>query len=41
MGAGTIVPGSDDDPGVFLARVDHRLYQAKSAGRDRLCDVEP
>jgi diguanylate cyclase (GGDEF)-like protein/PAS domain S-box-containing protein len=41
MGAGTIVPGSDDDPGVFLARVDHRLYQAKSAGRDRICDVEP
>lgn len=41
MGAGTIVPGSDDDPAVFLARVDHRLYQAKSAGRDRICDVEP
>lgn len=40
MGVGTIVPGSDDDQDVFLARVDRRLYQAKSAGRDRISDVE-
>ena len=40
MGVGTIVPGAQDDPGVFLDRVDRRLYQAKSAGRDRLCDAE-
>ncbi|WP_449406283.1 diguanylate cyclase domain-containing protein [Massilia phosphatilytica] len=40
MGIGTIVPGAQDDPGVFLDRIDRRLYQAKSAGRNRLCDVE-
>lgn len=40
MGIGTIVPGAHDDPGVFLDRIDRRLYQAKSAGRDRICDVE-
>jgi diguanylate cyclase (GGDEF)-like protein/PAS domain S-box-containing protein len=40
MGVGTIIPGEQDDPGVFLDRIDRRLYQAKSAGRDRLCDVE-
>ena len=40
MGIGTIVPGADDDADVFLDRIDRRLYQAKSAGRDRLCDVE-
>ncbi len=40
MGAGTIVPGAGDDPEVFLDRIDRRLYQAKSAGRDRICDVE-
>jgi diguanylate cyclase (GGDEF)-like protein/PAS domain S-box-containing protein len=40
LGVGTIVPGPGDDPGVFLDRIDRRLYQAKSAGRDRLCDTE-
>jgi diguanylate cyclase (GGDEF)-like protein/PAS domain S-box-containing protein len=40
MGVGTIVPGAQDDPNVFLDRVDRRLYQAKSAGRDRVCDTE-
>jgi diguanylate cyclase (GGDEF)-like protein/PAS domain S-box-containing protein len=40
MGVGTIVPGAQDDPDVFLDRIDRRLYQAKSAGRDRICDVE-
>jgi diguanylate cyclase (GGDEF)-like protein/PAS domain S-box-containing protein len=40
MGAGTIVPGAHDDPAVFLDRIDRRLYQAKSAGRDRICDAE-
>lgn len=40
MGAGTIVPGAHDDPDVFLDRIDRRLYQAKSAGRDRICDAE-
>jgi diguanylate cyclase (GGDEF)-like protein/PAS domain S-box-containing protein len=40
MGVGTIVPGAQDDPNVFLDRIDRRLYQAKSAGRDRICDVE-
>jgi diguanylate cyclase (GGDEF)-like protein/PAS domain S-box-containing protein len=40
LGAGTIVPGANDDPNVFLDRIDRRLYQAKSAGRDRICDSE-
>ncbi|GJI99903.1 sensor domain-containing diguanylate cyclase [Duganella rhizosphaerae] len=40
MGVGTIVPGAHDDLNVFLDRVDRRLYQAKSAGRDRICDTE-
>lgn len=40
MGIGTIVPGAQDDSNVFLDRIDRRLYQAKSAGRDRICDVE-
>ncbi|MES2163753.1 MAG: sensor domain-containing diguanylate cyclase [Pseudomonadota bacterium] len=40
MGVGTIVPGAHDDSNVFLDRVDRRLYQAKSAGRDRICDTE-
>jgi len=40
LGVGTIVPGAGDDPGVFLDRIDRRLYQAKSAGRDRMCDAE-
>ncbi|MCD2515627.1 sensor domain-containing diguanylate cyclase [Massilia sp. G4R7] len=40
MGAATIVPGSHDDAAVFLDRVDRRLYQAKSAGRDQVCDSE-
>ncbi|SEN20716.1 PAS domain S-box-containing protein/diguanylate cyclase (GGDEF) domain-containing protein [Duganella sp. CF517] len=39
-GVGTIVPGEHDDPHVFLDRVDRRLYQAKSSGRDRICDAE-
>jgi PleD family two-component response regulator len=25
---------------VFMDRIDRRLYQAKSAGRDRICDAE-
>ena len=40
MGIGTIVPGAQDDAKAFLDRIDRRLYQAKSAGRDRFCDVE-
>lgn len=40
MGVGTIVPGAHDAAEVFLDRVDRRLYQAKSAGRDRICDSE-
>jgi diguanylate cyclase (GGDEF)-like protein/PAS domain S-box-containing protein len=40
LGVGTIVPGAQDDPNVFLDRIDRRLYQAKSAGRDRVCDTE-
>jgi diguanylate cyclase (GGDEF)-like protein/PAS domain S-box-containing protein len=40
MGVGTIVPGARDDAHVFLDRIDRRLYQAKSAGRDRICDAE-
>jgi PleD family two-component response regulator len=40
MGVGTVIPGDQDDPSVFLDRIDRRLYQAKSAGRDRICDVE-
>lgn len=40
IGAGTIVPGFKDDPAVFLDRIDRRLYQAKSAGRDQVCDTE-
>ena len=40
MGVGTIVPGAQDDAYVFLDRVGRRLYQAKSSGRDRICDAE-
>lgn len=40
MGVGTIVPGNGDEPEVFLDRIDRRLYQAKSEGRDRICSVE-
>ncbi len=40
LGVGTIVPGAQDDPDVFLDRVDRRLYQAKSAGRDRVYAAE-
>ena len=40
MGVGTILPGALVDPHVFLDRIDRRLYQAKSGGRDRICDVE-
>ena len=40
MGVGTIVPGSQDDASVFMDRIDRRLYQAKSAGRDRMCETE-
>jgi diguanylate cyclase (GGDEF)-like protein/PAS domain S-box-containing protein len=38
LGVGTIVPGPQDDPHAFLDRVDRRLYQAKAAGRNRLCE---
>jgi diguanylate cyclase (GGDEF)-like protein/PAS domain S-box-containing protein len=37
-GAGRLVTVSLG--GVFLDRIDRRLYQAKSAGRDRMCDAE-
>ncbi|BDT59689.1 hypothetical protein MasN3_31830 [Massilia varians] len=40
IGAGTIVPGKQDRAEVFLDRIDRRLYQAKSAGRDQVCDSE-
>ena len=40
MGVGTIVPDTLEDANVFLDRVDRRLYQAKSSGRDRICDGE-
>lgn len=40
VGVGTIVPGSQDRAEVFLDRIDRRLYQAKSAGRDQVCDAE-
>jgi diguanylate cyclase (GGDEF)-like protein/PAS domain S-box-containing protein len=40
IGVGSIVPGFKDDPAVFLDRIDRRLYQAKSAGRDQVCDTE-
>lgn len=40
MGVGTIVPGANDDAQLFLNRIDQRLYRAKSAGRDRICDTE-
>jgi len=32
--------GVDHEAEVFLDRIDRRLYQAKSEGRDRLCDAE-
>jgi PleD family two-component response regulator len=32
MGVGTIVRGAQDDPDVFLDRIDRRLYQVKSGG---------
>jgi len=40
IGVGTIVPGNQDRAEVFLDRIDRRLYQAKSAGRDQVCDSE-
>ncbi len=40
MGVGTIVPGVDDDSAVFIDRIDRRLYQAKSAGRDMVWEYE-
>ncbi|MGX9219871.1 diguanylate cyclase [Massilia varians] len=40
IGAGTIVPSKQDRAEVFLDRIDRRLYQAKSAGRDQVCDNE-
>ena len=40
LGVGTIVPGPHDDPDVFLNLVDRRLYQAKSAGRDRISEAD-
>jgi len=40
IGVGTIVPGKQDRAEVFLDRIDRRLYQAKSAGRDQVCDSE-
>ncbi|MEH6434829.1 sensor domain-containing diguanylate cyclase [Massilia sp. DD77] len=40
MGVGTIVPGAHDEAAVFLDRIDRRLYQAKSEGRDRVCGAE-
>ena len=40
IGAGSIVPGFKDDPAVFIDRIDRRLYQAKSAGRDQVCDTD-
>ena len=41
MGVGTILPGEADQPGVFLDRIDRRLYQAKAAGRNRIWEGEP
>lgn len=40
IGIGTIVPGGQDRAEVFLDRIDRRLYQAKSAGRDQVCEAE-
>jgi len=40
IGSGTIVPGSKDQAEAFLDRIDRRLYQAKSAGRDQVCDSD-
>ena len=41
LGVGSIVPGPLDHPDRFLDRIDRRLYQAKAAGRDRICDADP
>lgn len=40
IGIGTIVPAGQDRAEVFLDRIDRRLYQAKSAGRDQVCEAE-
>ncbi|WP_295997939.1 sensor domain-containing diguanylate cyclase [Rugamonas sp.] len=40
MGVGTMLPGAHDAPDVFLDRIDRRLYRAKAAGRDRICDAD-
>lgn len=37
MGVSTIIPGRDDGALDFLERVDRLLYEAKRAGRDRIC----
>lgn len=36
IGVGTLTPGDDDDPLVFVENVDRQLYRAKQAGRDAL-----
>ena len=41
MGVGTVVPGAEDEADMFPDRIDRRLYLAKSAGRDRICDEDP
>jgi len=36
IGAGTVIPGHDDELRPFIDAVDKRLYQAKQQGRDRI-----
>jgi diguanylate cyclase (GGDEF)-like protein/PAS domain S-box-containing protein len=36
VGVGTLVPGDDDSPGVFIEAVDRLLYRAKQLGRNRV-----
>jgi PleD family two-component response regulator len=37
VGAASIVPKHIDEAGILLRKADDALYEAKAAGRDRLC----
>ena len=40
LGIASQIPGADSSPEALLAAADEQLYQAKRAGRDRVCAIE-